>query len=326
MLISVVIPCYNEAEVIPEMYRRLAETMAGVADADHELVYVDDGSTDGSREILAQLQESDPHVRVIFLSRNFGHQVSFTAGLENTRGDVVVIIDGDLQDPPEVILEMLARWREGYQVAFGTRLIRPGETPWKLWTAKLFYRVMNRLSDTPIPLDTGDFRLLDRQVVDELLRLPETHRFLRGMVSWVGFKQIAVPYRRDVRFAGESKYPLFKLIRLAADGVMSFSFVPLRLAVWFGFFALCIALVGIAVAIVYRLVMSDTDAHFVRGWASLFVAILFLGGTQLVFLGIIGEYLGRIYTEVKRRPLYVVQQRLGFDEPAAEKSSGVGAN
>jgi glycosyltransferase involved in cell wall biosynthesis len=319
MLISVIIPCYNEAPVIRETYRRLGETLSGVANAEYELIFIDNGSTDGTREIMAELQAGDARVRALLLSRNFGHQMSVTAGLENAAGDVLVIIDADLQDPPEVILEMLEHWRAGYQVAYGTRIEREGETRFKLWTAKLFYRLMNRLSETQIPLDTGDFRLIDRQVADALLRMPESHRFLRGMVSWVGFKQIAVPYKRAPRLAGESKYPLFDLIRFAADGVVSFSFVPLRLAIWFGFLSICFAFVGIVFALVYRLFGSNTDAHFVRGWASLFVAILFLGGVQLVFLGVIGEYLGRIYTEVKRRPLYVVQERLGFPGPAGSK-------
>lgn len=313
MLISVIIPCYNEAPVVRETYRRLRETLAQVADFDHELVFIDNGSTDGTREILAELQATDERVRALLLSRNFGHQMSVTAGVENAAGDVIVIIDADLQDPPEVILEMLDHWRNGYQVAYGTRVEREGETRFKVWTAKLFYRLMNRLSETQIPLDTGDFRLIDRQVADALLRMPESHRFLRGMISWVGFKQIAVPYKRAPRLAGSSKYPLFDLIRFAADGVMSFSFVPLRLAVWFGFLAICASFAGIVIALVYRLFESSEDSHFVRGWASLFVAVLFLGGVQLIFLGVIGEYLGRIYTEVKRRPLYVVQERLGFD-------------
>jgi dolichol-phosphate mannosyltransferase len=312
MLISVIIPCYNEAPVVRETHRRLGETLAGIADANYELIFIDNGSSDGTREILAELEAHEPQVRVLLLSRNFGHQMSVTAGLENAAGEVLVIIDADLQDPPEVILEMLDHWRAGYQVAYGTRVEREGETRFKVWTAKLFYRLMNRLSETQIPLDTGDFRLIDRQVADALLRMPESHRFLRGMVSWVGFKQIAVPYKRAPRFAGESKYPLFDLIRFAADGVMGFSFVPLRLAVWVGFVSICLAFAGIVFAVVYRLVESTTDAHFVRGWASLLVAILFLGGVQLIFLGVIGEYLGRIYTEVKRRPLYVVQERLGF--------------
>jgi glycosyltransferase involved in cell wall biosynthesis len=314
MLISVIIPCYNEAEVVREMHRRLSETMAQVKNDDYELIFVNDGSTDETPAILAELHAADPHTRVIYLSRNFGHQVSFTAGLENARGDAVVLIDGDLQDPPEVILDMIERWRAGYQVAYGLRKVRAGERRWRLWSIKIFYRLMQRLSDTPIPLDTGDFRLIDRQAVDALLRLPESHRYLRGMVSWVGFKQIAVSYNRDARYAGESKYSLFKLIRLALDGLMSFSFVPLRVTIYFGFMTMALSLLGIVVAIVYRLLIRDTDAHFVRGWASLFVAILFLGGVQLVFLGIIGEYLGRIYTEVKRRPLYFVQQKLGFEE------------
>ncbi|MEP6956997.1 MAG: glycosyltransferase, partial [Chthoniobacterales bacterium] len=228
------------------------------------------------------------------------------------RGDAVAIIDADLQDPPELIEQMYARWREGYHVAYGQRIERSGETPFKLWSAKVFYRILNRLSRVPIPSDTGDFRLMDRSVVAALLQMPERDRFLRGMVSWVGFGQIAVPYRREARFAGETKYPLWKMLRFAADAVVSFSFAPLRLAVWTGFIALGVALLGIFYALLLRFFFDPS--HWVRGWASLFVAVLFMGGVQLISLGIIGEYVGRIYGEVKQRPLYFVRERFGFRE------------
>ena len=314
MLLSIVVPCFNEQEVIATTHERLVavlETCLG-ADLDFEIIYVDDGSKDRTAQILGELQRADARVRVVRFSRNFGHQLAVTAGVEHARGDAVVIIDADLQDPPEVIADMVARWREGYQVAYGVRVDRQGETAFKLWTAQLFYRMLNRLSDTPIPLDTGDFRLMDRRVVDALAEMPERDRFVRGMVSWVGFRQVAVPYRRAPRLAGESKYPLFKMLKFALDGVTSFSLVPLRLATWAGFFSSFIALLGIVYGVTMRLL---TD-RWVSGWAALFVAILFVGGIQLICLGVIGEYVGRVYGEVKRRPLYLVAERVGFENEA----------
>lgn len=310
MLISVVVPCYNEALVIRETHRRLVGVLAGLEGARFEIVYVDDGSRDETAQTLHELQATDARVRVLLLSRNFGHQIAVTAGLEHAAGTCVVIIDADLQDPPEVIAEMFARWRVGAHVAYGVRTDRAGETAFKLWTAKTYYRLINRLSGIDMPLDTGDFRLMDRSVVDALLAMPERDRYLRGMVSWVGFRQTPVYYKRAPRFAGASKYPLLKMLRFATDGVISFSFTPLRLAVWMGFIAIAMALAGIVYAVLLRLYTND----WVRGWASIFVAVLFMGGVQLVSLGIIGEYIGRIYGEVKQRPLYFVRERLGFDE------------
>ena len=312
MLISVVIPCYNEAAVLREAHRRLAEVAAKIPAAQFEFIYVDDGSSDDTAALLHALSEEDERVRCIRLSRNFGQQVATTAGLEHARGDAVMIIDADLQDPPELIEQMYERWREGYHVAYGERIERAGETRFKLWSATAFYRVVGRLSRVHIPADSGDFRLMDRKVVDALLRMPERDRFLRGMVSWVGFRQVAVPYRREARFAGETKYPLVKMVRFAADAIVSFSFAPLRLAVWTGFFVLALALLGILYAVALRFFFDPS--HWVRGWASLFVAILFMGGVQLISLGIIGEYVGRIYGEVKQRPLYFVRERFGFDD------------
>ena len=333
MLLSVVVPCKNEEEGLQETHRRLVAVLeatgAGqIANADSkppavvgaisgnrksattfELIYVDDGSTDATGAILREIQASDRRVRVVRLSRNFGHQVAITAGLEHAAGDAVVIIDADLQDPPEVIEEFLARWREGYDVVYGVRTDRPGETAFKLWTAKAFYRLINRLSETSIPLDTGDFRLMDRAAVDALLSMPERDRFVRGMVSWLGFSQIAVPYMRSARNAGTTKYPFFKMLRLATDGILSFSITPLRLATWMGFGASGMAILGIF----YALYAYFFAPHLVRGWTSSLIAILFIGGVQLICLGIIGEYIGRIYGESKRRPLYFVRERLGFD-------------
>ncbi len=308
MLLSIVIPCYNEEAVIAETHRRLTATMAAIAVEAWEVIYVDDGSRDATARLLRELHEQDERVRVLRFSRNFGHQVAVSAGIEHTAGDAVVLIDADLQDPPEVIGEMLARWREGYDVAYGQRTDRAGESAFKLATAKAFYRLLNRLSETEIPLDVGDFRLMDRTVVDALVAMPERARFVRGMVSWIGFRQIAVPYKRAERFAGETKYPLFKMLRLALDGVTSFSLVPLRMASWAGFLASAVAMLGIVFALGIRLFTRT----WVPGWAALFVAVLFVGGIQLLALGIIGEYVGRIYAEAKRRPLYLLQERLGF--------------
>jgi dolichol-phosphate mannosyltransferase len=312
-LLSVIVPCFNEAPVIRETHRRLAEVLGSAEGVDYEILYIDDGSRDATLAMLRGLHADDAHVRVVGLSRNFGHQMAVTAGLEHASGDVIVIIDADLQDPPEVIHEMLARWRVGVDVAYGVRSEREGETAFKLWTAKAFYRWINRMSDVAIPLDTGDFRLMDRKVVDALLAMPERDRFVRGMVAWLGFRQEPVPYRRAARFAGVTKYPLAKMVRFATDGILSFSLVPLRLATWLGFAAAGLALSGILYALVLRLLTSI----WVPGWTLLFIALSFIGGVQLVFLGVIGEYVGRIYGEVKRRPLYVVSEREGFGTTAS---------
>ena len=308
VLISVVVPCFNEEEVIATTYQRLVEVLETIPTADFELIFVDDGSRDSTLESLRSLQAKDRRVRVVAFSRNFGHQIAVTAGLEHTTGDVVVLIDADLQDPPEVIGEMLLRWRRGADVAYGVRAERRGETAFKLWTAKAFYRSINRVSDVAIPLDTGDFRLMDRAVVDALLSMPERDRFVRGMVAWLGFRQEAVLYKRSARLAGETKYPLRKMLRFALDGILSFSLVPLRLAIWMGFATAGVAVLGL----IYALLMRVLTNIWVPGWTLLFIACSSIGGIQLVFLGVLGEYIGRIYGEVKRRPLYIVRERLGF--------------
>lgn len=321
-LISVVVPCYNEEPVIRETHRRLVEVLGGLGPgSEFELVYVDDGSRDATPLILRELSLDDARVRAVRLSRNFGHQIAVTAGLEHSRGAAVVIIDADLQDPPEVVLKMVGAWQGGADVAYGVRTERAGETRFKLWTAKLFYRFINRLSKVQIPLDTGDFRLMDRRVVEALLAMPERDRFVRGMVAWVGFRQEPVEYARAARFAGTSKYPLLKMLRFAADGVLSFSFAPLRLAIWTGFAAIAVAFAGIVYALALRFFFDES--HWVRGWASLFVAVLFMGGVQLISLGIMGEYVGRIYGEVKGRPLYFVRERLGFEAREPEEAKAV---
>ena len=310
--VSIIVPCFNEELGVRETNRRLLAT-AEQSGMDAEIIYIDDGSVDATADILRQLHAANSQVKVVRLSRNFGHQFAITAGLEHASGDAVVIIDADLQDPPEVILQMLARWNEGcWDVVYGTRIDREGESFWKLGTAKLFYRVINSLSDIPIPLDTGDFRLMDRKVVDALLSMPERDRFLRGMVSWLGFRQLALPYHRVARFAGTTKYPMRKMLRFAVDGILSFSVVPLRIATMMGLAASLMALIGSAVALGFRL----WTHQWVVGWTSLLLAGLFMGGVQLVCLGVIGEYLGRTYWEMKRRPLYLVQEQFGFSATA----------
>lgn len=310
-LLTVVVPCYNEEPVIRETHRQLMASLGGLRDLDVEVLYVNDGSRDATADILRELQQADPRVRIVNFARNFGHQLAVTAGIDHAAGDAVVLIDADLQDPPEVIHTMVERWREGYQVAYGVRVDREGETKFKLATAKLFYRLLNKLSDTEIPLDTGDFRLMDRAVVEALRAMPERDRFVRGMVSWVGFRQVAVPYNRARRLAGESKYPLFKMLRFALDGIASFSVAPLRAVTYLGFAVSALAVCGI----VYALAMRAFTSDWVTGWTAIFISVLFLGGVQLISVGIIGEYVGRIYGESKRRPLYLVSEQIGFPAP-----------
>ncbi len=309
-LLSVVVPCYNEDAVIAETHRRLSSVLTALSGLDYEIVYVDDGSADRTAELLHVIQSQDVHARVVRFSRNFGHQIAVSAGIEHARGHAVVLIDADLQDDPEVIERMVTAWREGYEVAYGVRTQRQGETAFKRWTATLYYRLLNILSDIPIPRDTGDFRLMDRKVVDVLQSMPERDRFVRGMVSWIGFRQTSIPYARSARFAGETKYPLFKMLRLGWDGIMSFSTAPLRLATWVGFLASGVSITGIMYALVLRMFTNI----WVPGWTALFIAVMFLGGVQLICLGVIGEYMGRTYHEAKHRPLYVVAERLGFDD------------
>jgi dolichol-phosphate mannosyltransferase len=304
----VVVPCFDEEETIGETHRRLLGALERIPGIRIELVYVDDGSRDGTLGALRGIQGGDGRVRLLALSRNFGHQVAVTAGLENASGDAVAVIDADLQDPPETISRMVERWRDGVDVAYGEREERSGETRFKLFTAKFFYRLINRMSSVAIPLDTGDFRLMDRKVVQALRAMPERDRFLRGMVAWAGFRQEPVRYRRAARFAGRTKYPLRRMLRFALDGILSFSLAPMRLAIYMGLAASGLAVVGILYSVIMRLF---TDI-WVPGWTLLFIAVLFLGGVQLLFLGVIGEYLGRVYGEVKRRPLYLVKERRGF--------------
>ncbi len=309
--ITIIAPVYNEEPVLHELYRRIAEVMDGAGE-NWELILVDDGSRDESATIITELHEKDERVKGISFSRNFGFQEAVTAGMHYSSGDAVVLTDADLQDPPEVILEMIAKWREGYDVVYGVRAEREGETWLKLFTAKAFYRVIHRITSVNIPLDTGDFRLMDRKVVNAIGRMKERNRFLRGMVPWVGFKQTGVSYNRAPRFAGEAKFSSYrKMFGFALDAITSFSYVPLQLATYVGFFVALLAGLAILAVIVMRLVVPETQ---LTGQATTLVAVLFLGSVQLISLGIIGEYLGRIYDEVKERPLYLTQKTWGLEK------------
>lgn len=308
-LISVVAPVYNEAETVGELHRRLSAVLAPLGR--HEVVLVDDGSSDQTWEAMLALARTDPHLKLLRLSRNFGHQIALSAGLDHARGDAVVSMDGDLQDPPELIPELLARWRQGADVVFAVRRQREGETRFKLLTASVFYKFINRVSSVEIPEQAGDYRLMSRRALDALLAMPERARYLRGMSSWIGFRQAEVPYTREPRHAGETKYPLRRMLHFAGDAVTSFSATPIRFVAALGFASVALCLVALAWTLYVRLF---TDAT-VAGWTSVIVVVLFLGGVQLLSLGIIGQYVGRIFDEVKERPLYFVEERFGADEP-----------
>jgi polyisoprenyl-phosphate glycosyltransferase len=300
---SIIAPIYNEIDNLPELYRRVKEVMDSSGEP-WELILVDDGSTDGSTERIRELAQQDKTVRPVIFARNFGHQVAITAGWDYARGDAVVIIDADLQDPPEVILELASKWKEGYEVVYAVRGEREGESWFKLWTASLFYRVIYRITDVKIPVDTGDFRLMDRKVVDVLKQMKERHRFPRGMSAWVGFRQIGVTYKRAARVAGVTKYPFKKMLRLAINAITGFSYFPLQVATYFGFISAGIAIFAIPVVVALRLAGS----HFFEGQTTTLISVLFLGGVQLISLGILGEYIGRLYDEAKGRPLYIVRE------------------
>src|SRR5574340_1841200 len=313
---SIIAPIYNEECCLDELYRRVSEVM----DQTHEpweLVLVNDGSRDSSPEIIRKLAASDKRVRPVMFARNFGHQIAVTAGLDYSRGQAVTIIDADLQDPPEVILEMIQKWRAGAEVVYAVRGEREGESWFKKFTASLFYRIIFSITDVKIPMDTGDFRLMDRKVVNVMNTMREHHRFLRGMSAWVGFRQEGVVYKRAARFGGETKYPFKKMLKLALTAITGFSYFPLQLATYLGFITAGVAILAIPVVAVLRALQSQ--AFF--GQASTLIAVLFLGGVQLICLGIIGEYIGRIYDEVKGRPLWIVRETLGFDEAAQAEPS-----
>ena len=316
-LLSVIVPCFNEASVIVDLHRRLSAVLEAVAAMDFELIYVDDGSTDGTLELLRRIQRRAPQVRVLALSRNFGQENAITAGLQHASGDAVVIIDADLQDPPEVIPDMIERWRAGADVVYGEREERQGETALKRWLAAVFYRILARTATVPIPMDVGCFRIIDRKVADALLAMPEGDRFFRGMVTWVGFRQERIRFRRAARAAGSSSYGMMRMLRLAMDAILSFSLLPVRLAVGLGCAATGLAVTG---AIGIALIGLFTGEWIGVG-AALAIALLFFGGGQLLVLALIGELAGRTYWEVKRRPLYLVKERIGFPLAPAEPSS-----
>ncbi len=309
--VSLVIPIHNEEASIPALLERLENALKTI---DHEVLLIDDGSSDRSLELLRAATTRDQRLKLISFSRNFGHQVAVTAGLEYSRGKAIVIIDADLQDPPEVIPAMIAKWREGFDVVYGKRARRDGETSMKKLTAAVFYRVMRSLTNFSIPVDTGDFRLVSRRAADGFLAMPERQRFVRGMFSWVGFKQTGVLYNRDERKLGKTNYTYAKMVRLAFDGITSFSYIPLKLASYVGFFS---ALVGF-VMILYSVYQKVYGTGTVKGWSSLVVIVLFLGGTQLVMIGLLGEYVGRVHDELKKRPLYIVRERANLDAPDAQ--------
>lgn len=309
-LISIVVPMYFEEEVANECYTQLSN-LAIKNNLDYELIFVNDGSTDNTLQILEELAKKDSHVKVISFSRNFGHQIAVTAGIDKSKGDAVVIIDADLQDPPELIPEMIKLWEKGNDVVYGKRKKRDGESFFKLTTAKLFYRILNKMSSVAIPMDTGDFRLIDRKVVEALKKMPEHNRFLRGMSSWIGFKQIPLEYERKERFAGETKYPLKKMIKFAQDGIFSFSSKPLKVVEHLGFDTILISLV----VFIYLLIkMSIGTTVNSIGWITTLTIACFIGGIQLVAIGIVGEYIARIYDESKCRPLYIVDKELNLNE------------
>ncbi|KWU60198.1 glycosyltransferase family 2 protein [Priestia sp. YIM B13446] len=301
---SIVIPVYNEQEVIHETYRRLTEVMRSTKEA-YELLFVNDGSRDRTAEIIKEYSEQDPAVVLLDFARNFGHQIAITAGMDYARGEAVVVIDADLQDPPELILEMIEKWKQGFDVVYAKRTKRKGETYFKKQTAAMFYRFLRAMTDIDIPLDTGDFRLLDRKVCNQMNSIQEKNRFVRGLVSWVGFKQTAVEYERDERLAGESKYPLKKMLKLSMDGITSFSYKPLKLASYAGVTLSGIGFIYLLVVLYLKLFTDST----ITGWSSLIVIQLFFSGIILIILGMIGEYIGRIYDETKNRPLYIVREK-----------------
>ncbi|TJY42128.1 glycosyltransferase family 2 protein [Cohnella pontilimi] len=318
--LSVVVPMYNEQEVIETTYRRLTSVLESIGES-YELVLVNDGSRDKTAEIVRGICASDPRVKLIDFSRNFGHQIAVTAGMDFASGRAVVLIDADLQDPPELIPEMVARWREGYDVVYGKRAARKGETWFKKVTAAAFYRLLRSLTSVNIPLDTGDFRLMDRKVCDTLSSMRENSRFIRGMVSWAGFRQTYVEYVREERFAGETKYPLSKMIRLSLDAITSFSTKPLKLAGILGFLLSAAGFIYLLVVLYQRLFTDSTT----QGWTSLIVISLLFHGITLSLLGVLGEYIGRTYEEAKRRPLYVVADRVNFEAKPESAQEPVGS-
>ncbi|MDR3733931.1 MAG: glycosyltransferase family 2 protein [Acidobacteriaceae bacterium] len=311
--LSVVVPCYNEEAGIHELHRRVSSICHACVGDSYELVLINDGSRDSTWKIMNELFATDKHVVAINLSRNYGHQLALSAGLKMCRGERVFVLDADLQDPPELLSQMMVRMDEGYDVVFGSRIQRDGETLFKKASAHVFYRLLERMVDIKIPADTGDYRLMSRRTVDLLNSMPEHHRFIRGMVSWIGLRQVALPYERAARFAGESKYPLSKMVKLAIDAITGFSVRPLHLATYAGFFCSA-ATMMMLIYVLAEYFVGNT----IEGWASLAVIVLALGSGQMLIIGVIGEYLGRVYIEVKGRPLYIIQEIVSSPDLSAD--------
>jgi glycosyltransferase involved in cell wall biosynthesis len=303
MELSVVVPCYNEEESVGELHRRVKAVCEGADLRGYEIILVNDGSKDGTLQSMRALAESDPDLVIVDLSRNHGHQLALTAGLFQAKGDYIFVLDADLQDPPELLGPMLERAKAGVDVVYGKREIRVGETKFKILTASIFYRLLDAMSDVPIPRDVGDFRLMSRRVLEQFKDMPEQHRFIRGMIAWIGFRQEAFPYKRESRFAGVTKYPLIKLIQFAFDAITSFSIRPLRISLLF-------AMIGVALATLFALfaVLAVFGHHTVAGWASLASIITFFSSLQLICIGLIGEYIGRTYIQSKNRPLFIIRE------------------
>ena len=318
---SIVIPVFNEEAVLPVLLRRI-ELLFARFDKPAEVIFVDDGSGDSSPIVLQALARRDLRFRYIGLSRNFGHQIAITAGMDAARGQAIIVMDADLQDPPEVVEQMIAKWQEGYDVVYARRLSRAGESHFKRATAHLFYRMLGKITSVGIPADVGDFRLIDRKVLDVLRQMPEQDRFVRGMIAWLGFRQAEVTFHRLERAAGETKYPLFKMVRLAMNAALGFSDLPLRLAIWCGLTVSGLALLYGGWVI---LLWLSNDSHLVTGWSSTIVVVSLLCGMNMLMTGIVGLYVGRIHAEVERRPLYVVQTRAGFDRNEATAAPAIRA-
>ncbi len=302
--LSVVVPVFNEHEVIGMFYRRMSAVLNALESMRHELIFVDDGSSDDSYDQMRVIADGNPSVRVVKLSRNFGHQNAVTAGLDVVRGDAVVVIDADLQDPPELIPDLIRKWNEGFDVVHAVRERRKGETRMKLLTASIFYRCLRLVTKIDVAVDAGDYRLMSRRVVDQFTNIRERDRFIRGLVSWIGFRQTSISYSRDRRHAGQTKYPYSKMFRFALDAITSFSSIPLKLATWLGYLSSLLAFIYACSVFVQKYALGITE----KGWPTIMISVLFLGGIQLICIGIVGEYIGRIYDEIKRRPLYIVEE------------------
>lgn len=315
-IFSIIVPVYNEELVLNECYKRLKNVLDTTKEF-YEIIFINDGSVDSTLEKAIALTRIDPKIKIINFSRNFGHQLAITAGMDNAMGNAIIIIDADLQDPPEIILDMIKKWKEGYEVVYGKRIKRKGEGLFKKLSAKIFYRALKSMTTVDIPVDTGDFRLIDRKVCNALRQLPERNRYVRGLVSWVGFKQCAVEYNRDERFAGNTKYPLKKMLKFASDGITAFSYKPLKLATYIGVGVSGLSFILIISVIYQKLFTSRT----IQGWASLAALALFFNGVVLIMLGIIGEYIGRIFDEVKGRPQYIISEKIGINLNQDEASS-----